>query len=135
MQFSNVSTVLAGVGNRLNLQLQRDTQSYPKGATALMIAAGESHSTIVERLLDLGAIADIQDDEGWTALHVAAYYNRASIALMLLQAGANPTIQDNVGQTASDWAHRYHHSESCAVFDAAMIQSLRLRLLRQKTHS
>ena len=48
--------------------------------------------------------------------------------------GADPTIQDNVEQTASDWAHRYHHSESCAILDAAMIESLRLRLLRQKIH-
>ena len=117
--------------NRLNLQLQQDTPSYPKGATALMIAAGEGQSAVVERLLDLGAIVDIKDDEGWTALHVAAYYNRAPIVFVLWQAGANPMIQDDVGRTPGDWARCYHHSESCAILDVAIIESLRLRLSRQ----
>jgi ankyrin repeat protein len=48
-------------------------------------------------LLDAGASADAQDDNGWTALHFAAQDHHPAIVESLLQRGANPNLLNSHG--------------------------------------
>ena len=59
-----------------------------EGATALMKAAGEGHSAIVEQLVAAGADLNRQDQYGRTALEIAEENNYAEIVDLLEVAGA-----------------------------------------------
>jgi ankyrin repeat protein len=56
---------------------------------------GAQHELIA--LLDAGASADAQDDNGWTALHFAAQDHRPAVVEILLQRGANPNLVNSHG--------------------------------------
>ena len=54
------------------------------GGTALMLAASNGHTEIVEALLAKGAEVDVKTETGETALIFAAFYGRAEIVEALL---------------------------------------------------
>ena len=57
----------------------------PSGTTALIIAVGRKHNSIVKLLLDQPAVdVNVKDKYGGTALHLAALDNNAEGARMLL---------------------------------------------------
>lgn len=69
------------------------------GWTAMMAAAANGHTAVVERLLAAGAPVDQRNDAGRTALGFAAFYGRAQTVVVLLNAGADPNAADRVGLT------------------------------------
>ena len=54
--------------NKLKSQTAEICQTY--GLTALMLASGMGHSKVIELLLDYGANANLQTEDGWSALSV-----------------------------------------------------------------
>lgn len=55
-------------------------------------------------LLDCGAQADAEDDDGRTALHWAARSGDGTVVQMLLDHGADINEEDNNGETPMHWA-------------------------------
>jgi hypothetical protein len=67
----------------LKQDINRDTQV--DGVTCLMVAAGNGHANIVEKLLSLNANTKLTDNAGNTALDYAAYYGHQRIAEMIIK--------------------------------------------------
>ncbi len=78
------------------------------GHSALMEAARDGSTLIVQLLLDNGADIDARQDDGKTALHHAAERGRAATIRLLLDRGANPMAVDNKMNTAADVAEKEH---------------------------
>ncbi|KAI0243187.1 hypothetical protein LSAT2_026207 [Lamellibrachia satsuma] len=74
------------------------------GKTALIYAAEQNSSTIVQLLLDSGATVDLTDGWGRTALHFAVRRAGLKAVEQLLSAGADVGAQDRKGQTALKYA-------------------------------
>jgi hypothetical protein len=76
---------------------------YPYGYTALMFAANQGYTDLVQILIAAGANLDIKNDYGDTALMIAVgniYHNYPEIVKLLINAGADLNIQNTFGQTA-----------------------------------
>ena len=72
--------------------------------TPLIWAACNGNDDVVAFLLDRGANADAQNDQGTSALHMAAYNGHPDVLNTLLKAGADVTVEDNDGKTPLDYA-------------------------------
>jgi len=69
--------------------------------TPLYCAARKGDPEIVLRLINSGAVLNLQDPEtARTALHAASYFDRTECLALLLAAGADPTITNYLGETA-----------------------------------
>lgn len=83
-----------------NISINIDNQ-YADRNTLLMIAAEKEQIEVVDALLDRGADANLQNDEGRTALHIAVGKNYVPIVTRLLEV---PDIElnttNNNGSTA-----------------------------------
>ncbi|KAL2832131.1 hypothetical protein BDW59DRAFT_181455 [Aspergillus cavernicola] len=66
-----------------------DLQKKKHGHTALHLAALIGHDGVVKALLQQGACANLQDDEGWTALHVAAWTGKKDVVDALWNSKTN----------------------------------------------
>ncbi|XP_072759308.1 protein TANC2 isoform X4 [Anoplolepis gracilipes] len=84
----------------VSLLEQRD----PAGRTALMLAASEGYTNLIELFLDKGSILETRDKEGLTALGWACVRGRVTVVQMLLDRGANVSTNDNTGRTPLDLA-------------------------------
>lgn len=80
------------------------------GLTALMLAAGNDDSRIVQRLLDQGAEINAQDKKGQTALILASLNDYLDTVKILLAGGADINLQNNHGATALILAAMKGHS-------------------------
>ena len=69
------------------------------GATALMAAAVNGHTEIVNALIKAGADVNTKDSDGETALMQAAFNGHTETVNVLIEAGADDAI-DNYGRTA-----------------------------------
>lgn len=77
----------------------------PGGITALHLAAGRGHESIVRFLLQCGANVNARDGDGeWTPLMYAAYENGAPFKMvrLLLEHEARPDLRDSMGRNALD---------------------------------
>jgi len=74
--------------------------SDQKGVTALIYAATEGHTNIVQLLLENGAKVNAANENGNTALMQAAHNGHTNIVQLLLEKGANVNAQENNGNTA-----------------------------------
>ncbi len=77
---------------------------HDDGMTALQIAAENGHLEVVKRLLDDGAVVNMEDEQGLTSLHYAAKNGHLEVVKSLLDAGAEVNRKDNQGETALDYA-------------------------------
>jgi len=73
------------------------------GQTPLMYASSNNNAEAVQILINMGADANLQTDDGWTALMYAARDNPENIKTLLIN-GADSELENNDGQTALDIA-------------------------------
>ncbi len=74
---------------------------------------------LVERLLELRADVNVQDDEGWTPLHVAARDGHVDVCRMLIEAGAPVDAQVDDGWTPLHFAAYNDEMEVCELLVAS----------------
>jgi ankyrin repeat protein len=70
------------------------------GESALMLAAGNGDTHVVQTLLHLSANKDAQDSQGSTALMKAAGAGHTTVAMLLLKEGVDVSLADDHGDTA-----------------------------------
>ena len=88
---------LPGVVKRL---LEDPTMSLSARNIALLGAARDGDTEVVQLLLDSGATESARTVLGWTALHRAAYNSHIDVIRMLLTSGFNVNLTDEDGWTA-----------------------------------
>ncbi|KZC13087.1 Protein TANC2 [Dufourea novaeangliae] len=79
---------------------QRDSA----GRTALMLAASEGHTNLIELFLDKGSILESRDKEGLTAICWACVRGRLTAVQNFIDRGADVNTSDNTGRTPLDLA-------------------------------
>lgn len=79
-------------------------QRDPVGRTALMLAASEGHTNLIELFLDKGSVLENRDKEGLTALCWACVRGRLVAVQNLIDHGADVNTNDNTGRTPLDLA-------------------------------
>ena len=73
---------------------------------AIHSAAMKDTADVLTLLLEAGATADLQDEDGNTALHLAAAGLHVECMHALLNAGADPSVRADDGTTAGQWVER-----------------------------
>ena len=77
--------------------------------SALIYAAGQGHSDVVNALLAAGSPVDAVHHNDLTPMMWAAAYGHSATVAMLLERGADPKRRDNRGKTAIDMARDGKH--------------------------
>lgn len=86
-----------------------------KGETAMLIAAGNGRSDILETLKKAGANVNLANNSGETPLIRAVQHRDLATVRTLLSEGADPDQTDNVaGMSARDYAHQDTRSPAIA---------------------
>lgn len=83
--------------------------SAADGTTALHLAAGAGHASVVSLLLQKGAWADAEDSHDETPLHAAAKRGHVACLDALLQHGVKPERVNKLGLTAAGEALLHGH--------------------------
>ena len=81
------------------------------GVTTLSKYVWRERKDAVQKLLDLGADVNAQDNDGDAPLHGAAQSGNVEILDLLLAKGANPNLTNKVGGTPLMWAVVFDHEE------------------------
>lgn len=79
-------------------------QKDPVGRSPLSLAASDGHTSLIELLLDKGAVLEDTDKEGLTALAWACVRGRLNAAQCLIDRGADVNTCDKTGRTPLDLA-------------------------------
>ena len=82
------------------------------GVTALVTAAINNYTKVIETLLHNKANINAQTATGVTALHRAAWRNSTDAISLLLRHGADVNIKDKKGRTPVEWARLYNQKEA-----------------------
>ena len=88
----------------LETTLHQLKQKDAVGRSPLSLAASEGHTSVLDLLLDKGAILEDTDKEGLTALAWACVRGRLSAAQCLIERGADVNTCDKTGRTPLDLA-------------------------------
>lgn len=99
-----------------------DTSSIPPQIQAKLLKAAvlSRHQSCLRLLLDVGFVADAQDESGETALMQSLSLRTPDMALPLLAQGANPDLEDNRGFSAYDRFAQNHVLKDHQVLRAAL---------------
>ena len=89
-----------------------DATETRRGQTALMWAAAEGHSEVVEALIAAGAEVNLASAEGFTALAFAATSDDVRSIRALLAAGADPNAASQDGSLPTNIAASYGHADA-----------------------
>lgn len=96
---------------KINVYKKKEQENKSStGMTALMLAAGNDDSRIVQRLLDQGAQINAKDKKGQTALMLASMNAYLDTVEILLAGGADINVQNNNGTTALTLAAMKGHT-------------------------
>jgi len=74
--------------------------------TALMTAAEDGDETVVQTLIDGGAVVDAVDGDGWSALFYAIHSGSVECVDTLINNAANVNLADNGGDKPLDIAYQ-----------------------------
>lgn len=94
----------------LQHKVKYDVMTRSSGLTPLMMACQQSHSEVVELLLDAGADPHVEDADGNTPLHFTCAAGNYRTTYLLLTAGADPDMPNAREETAFDVASEHGHS-------------------------
>ena len=83
----------------------------PNGETALIWAAQNGNTDLIQMLLERGAFIDQQDNDGNTALIICSFRGMVKAVELLLQYKPNTGITDVFGKYALDYAIETGHDE------------------------
>ena len=84
------------------------------GYRLLHRACGGRHLELARGLLDLGAVVDPRDNDGWDALMCASHNGHAAVVTLLLDRGADPCWR-NDDYTALCLAAWFDHLQVCLI--------------------
>lgn len=79
-------------------------QKDPVGRSPLSLASSEGHTSVINLLLDKGAVLEDTDKEGLTALAWACVRGRLNATQSLIDRGADANTCDKTGRTPLDLA-------------------------------
>ena len=65
------------------------------GWRLLHCACGGGHLELARGLLDLGAVVDARDNDGWDALMYALHHGHPAVVTLLLDRGADPCSRNH----------------------------------------
>ena len=82
------------------------------GITALSSYVWRDRKNAAQKLLELGADVNAQDDDGDAALHGAARNGNVEILGILLDKGADPNLKNKQGGTPLMWAAVFGHEDA-----------------------
>lgn len=94
--------------------------STDRGSSALMEAAIQGDSEMVEALIEGGADLDLRSKNGQTALMLAIGEGKSEIARLLIQRGADLTPADALGMTAKKYAELFKQKEILKLIEERM---------------
>lgn len=95
----------------LSAGMSARTRNSVNGMTAVMNAALEGHSEVIEVLVENGAELNAQNKDGWTALMLAALKGHSEVVHVLLEKGADIRLKNTAGWTALKAASGSQHPE------------------------
>ncbi|XP_035208666.1 serine/threonine-protein phosphatase 6 regulatory ankyrin repeat subunit C-like isoform X2 [Stegodyphus dumicola] len=75
--------------------MNAESPSIKDGSTPLCEAVSLNHHSIVQKLIDSGAIVNKPDYFGCTPLHKSSYHGRATLTAVLINAGAEVKLYDH----------------------------------------
>jgi len=93
----------------LPYQFEGYTQHFPKGVSALQIAASFGLKETARALIEADADIKAKDCNGMTCLHSAAANGYQDVVELLLDRGIDAEAKDNSGMTALHWAATNGH--------------------------
>ena len=79
------------------------------GWAPLHVAASEGHASLVEILIEYGAIIDARTKNFRTPLHIACIRGNFAVIQALLMAGADADAKDIDGNTPAHFCSEYGH--------------------------
>jgi len=82
------------------------------GVTTLSKYVWRERKDAVQKLLDLGADVNAQDNDGDAPLHGAAQTGNVEILDLILAKGANPNVKNKEGGTPLMWAVVFDHEDA-----------------------
>ena len=91
----------------LNAGAEIDARAKATGNSALIFAAIEGHTNIVQMLLDQNADIEVRNNNGESALMLAAARGRTDVVRFLLQRGADMSVEDKFKNTALHNAEKH----------------------------
>ena len=94
------------------LLVDLDADVNKPGWAPLHYAATNSHTAVMQFLLDNFASIDAASPNGTTPLMMAAMYGSASAVKLLLEGGADPTLKNDKDLSAMDFARQAGKAES-----------------------
>jgi ankyrin repeat protein len=92
--------------------LDLDADVNKPGWAPLHYAATNSHTAVMQLLLDSFAYIDAASPNGTTPLMMAAMYGNASAVKLLLEGGADPTLKNDKELSAIEFARQAGKTES-----------------------
>ena len=103
----------------LNAGVEIEARAKATGNSALLFAAIEGHTNIVQMLLDRNANIDARNNNGESALMLAAARGRPDVVRLLLQRGADISVKDKFENTALHNAEKHGGPEVTQLLQSA----------------
>jgi hypothetical protein len=99
--------------------------SVTKGYTHVNEGTGKNHQgQIIDRLLELGADVNLQEQSGFSALHYACLHQNVELIASLLRHGANPFLMNLKGETPLELLNKSRDERSDLLRSACQIFTL-----------
>jgi len=95
-----------------------NSQSDDRGYSALMDAAQQGETGLVDYLLNQKSDPNLRSKDGQTALILAVGQNDASMVSSLLLKGADPELTDKLGLSARKYAKLFNNTAITAMFES-----------------